>query len=132
MRVHDLFLISFSDENSPNLAFSSCQNAITLEKPYNTALKVRFFDVRCLWLIESVFIKLSIGPGSLIWADDFVARWSFSLRDYCTWAGYPDYRFLQLNSATLQLNSSRLQLNSSVLQLNSSVTRMAAGANTKT
>ena len=61
MRVHDLFLISFSDENSPNRAVSSCQNAITLEKPYKIMLKVKFFGVRCLWLIESVFIKLSIG-----------------------------------------------------------------------
>ena len=60
MRIHDLFLISFSDGNSPNRAVSSCQSAITLEKPYKIALKVRFFDVRYLWLIESVFIKLSI------------------------------------------------------------------------
>ena len=30
-RVHDLFLISFSDGNSPNRAVSSCQNTITLE-----------------------------------------------------------------------------------------------------
>ena len=61
MRVHDLFLISFSNGNSPNQAVSSCQNVITLEKPYKIALKVRFFGVRCLWLIESVFTKLSIG-----------------------------------------------------------------------
>ena len=61
MRVHDLFLISFSDGNSPNRAVSSCQNAIALEKPYKTVLKVKFFGVHCLWLIESVFIKLSIG-----------------------------------------------------------------------
>ena len=54
MRVHDLFLISFSDGNSPN-------RAITLEKPYKIALEVKFFGVHCLWLIESVFIKLSIG-----------------------------------------------------------------------
>ena len=60
MRVHDLFLISFSDGNSPNRAVSSFQNAIMLEKPYKITLNVRFFDVRCLWLIESVFIKLSI------------------------------------------------------------------------
>ena len=60
MRVHDLFLISFLDGNSPNQAVSSCQNAITLEKPYKIALKVRLFDERCLWQIESVFIKLSI------------------------------------------------------------------------
>ena len=43
VRVHDLFLISFSDGNSPNRAVSSCQNAITLEKPYKIAPKVRFF-----------------------------------------------------------------------------------------
>ena len=61
MRDHDLFFISFLDENSPNRAVSSCQNAITLEKPYKIALIVRFFGVRCLWLIESVFIELSIG-----------------------------------------------------------------------
>ena len=60
MRVHDLFLILFPDGNGPNWAVSSCQIAITLEKPYNITLKVKFFDVRCLWLIESVFIKLSI------------------------------------------------------------------------
>ena len=35
MRVHDQFLISSSDGNSPNRAVSSCQNAITYEKPYN-------------------------------------------------------------------------------------------------
>ena len=61
MRIHDLFLISFSDGNSPNRAVSSCQNAITPEKPYKIALRVKFFGVRYLWLIESVFIKLSIG-----------------------------------------------------------------------
>ena len=61
MRVHDLFLISFSDGNSPNQAVSCCQNAITLKKPYKIAFRVKFFSVRCLWLIESVFIKLSIG-----------------------------------------------------------------------
>ena len=86
MRVHDLFLILFLDGNSPNWAISSCQIVITLEKPYKITLKVRLFDVRCLWLIESVFIKLSIDQE----ADDFVARWLLSLRDYCTWAGYPD------------------------------------------
>ena len=59
MRVHDLFLISFSDGNSPNRAVS-CQNAIPHENPYKITLKVKFFGVRCLWLIESVFIKLSI------------------------------------------------------------------------
>ena len=53
MCVHDLFLISFLDGNSPN--------AIMHEKPYKIALKVRFFGVHCLWVIESVFIKLSIG-----------------------------------------------------------------------
>ena len=77
MRVHDLFLILFSDVNSPNWAVSPCQNAITLEKPYKITLKVRFFGVRCLWLIESVFIKLSIGQKAS-WADDFVARWFFA------------------------------------------------------
>ena len=61
MRVHDLFWISFLDGNSPNRAVSPCQNAITLEKAYKITLKVTFFSVRCLWLIESVFIKLSIG-----------------------------------------------------------------------
>ena len=61
MRVHDLFLISFSDGNSANQAVFSCQNAIMFKKPYNIALKVWIFGVRCLWLIESVFIKLSIG-----------------------------------------------------------------------
>ena len=61
MRVHDLFFISFSDGNSPNRAVSSCQNVITLEKPYKIALRVKFFGVHYLWLIESVFIKLSIG-----------------------------------------------------------------------
>ena len=61
MHVHDLFLISFSDGNSLNRAISSCQNAITLEKPYKITLKVKFFGVRYLWLIQSVFIKLSIG-----------------------------------------------------------------------
>ena len=60
MCVHDLFLVSFSDGNSPNRAVSSCQNAITSKKPYQITLNIRFFDVRCLWLIESVFIKLSI------------------------------------------------------------------------
>ena len=55
------FLISFSDGNSSNPAVSSCQNAITFEKPYKIALKVKFFGVHYLWLIESVFIKLSIG-----------------------------------------------------------------------
>ena len=61
MRVHDLFLISFSDGNSPNWAISSFQTAITFEKPYKITLRVKFFGVRYLWLIESVFIKLSIG-----------------------------------------------------------------------
>ena len=47
MRVHDLFLISFSDGNSPNRAVSSSgQNAITLEKPYKIILRVKFFGVR--------------------------------------------------------------------------------------
>ena len=59
--VHDQFIVLFSDGNIPNRAISSCQNAITLEKPYKITLKVKFFDVCCLWLIESVFIKLSIG-----------------------------------------------------------------------
>ena len=61
MRVHDLFLISFSDGNSPNWAVSSCQNAIAFKKPYKITLKINFSGVCCLWLIESVFIKLSIG-----------------------------------------------------------------------
>ena len=56
MRVHDLFLISFSNGNSPNRAISPCKIAITSEKPYKIAFKVKFFVVRCLWLIESVFI----------------------------------------------------------------------------
>ena len=89
MHVHDLFLISFSDGNSPNRAVSSCQNTITLEKPYKITLRVKFFGVRYLWLIENLSL-LKYRPGSLIWADDFVARWFISLRDYCTWAGYPD------------------------------------------
>ena len=61
MHVHDLFFISFSDRNSPNWAVSSCQNAITLEKSYKITLRVKTFGVHYLWLIESVFIKLSIG-----------------------------------------------------------------------
>ena len=61
MRVHDLFLILFSAGNSPNWDVSSSQNTITLEKPYKITLEVWFFGVRCLWLKESVFIKLSIG-----------------------------------------------------------------------
>ena len=40
MRVHDLFLISFLDGNSPN--------SIALEKPYKTAFRVTFFGV---WVI---------------------------------------------------------------------------------
>ena len=61
-----------------------------LHLPYKIMLKVKFIGVRCLWLIEYVFIRLSIGQEALIWADDFVARWFFLLHDYCTWAGYPD------------------------------------------
>ena len=60
VHVYDLFLISFSDGNSPNWAISSCRNAIPLEKPYKITLKVSFFGMCCLWLMESVFIKLSI------------------------------------------------------------------------
>ena len=48
MRVHDLFLISFSDGNSPNQDVSSCQNAITLEKPNKIVVKVKVFGVHCL------------------------------------------------------------------------------------
>ena len=61
MHVHDLFLISFSDGNSPNQAVSSCQNAIMDTKPYNIILRVRFSGVYCLLLIESVLIKPIIG-----------------------------------------------------------------------
>ena len=43
VHVHDLFLISFSDGNSPNQAIFSCQNSIMLEKPYKIAFKVTFF-----------------------------------------------------------------------------------------
>ena len=34
--------------------------AVTHEKPYKIELRVRFFGAHCLWLTESVFIKLSI------------------------------------------------------------------------
>ena len=61
MRVYDLFLIPFWNGNSPNRAVSSCQNASMLEKLYKIAFRVKFFSVHYLWLIESVFIKLSIG-----------------------------------------------------------------------
>ena len=57
MRVHDLFLISFLDGNSPNRAVSPCQNIIMHhEKLYKIAFRVRFSGVRCLLLIESIFI----------------------------------------------------------------------------
>ena len=80
VRVYDLFLISFSGENSPNQVISSCQNAITHKKPHKITLSVRFLSY-----------KLSIyRPGNLICAEDFVAKWFFHCRDYCTWAGYPD------------------------------------------
>ena len=36
VRVHDLFLISFSDGNSLNWAISSCHNAIMCTKPYKS------------------------------------------------------------------------------------------------
>ena len=46
--VHDLFLILFSDGNSPNRAVPSCQNATAPEKPYKITLRVKFFGVRYL------------------------------------------------------------------------------------
>ena len=61
MRVHDLFLISFLDGNSPNWVVSSCQNTIMHVKPYMIALRARFSGVRCLLLIKFVLIIHSIG-----------------------------------------------------------------------
>ena len=61
VRVHDLFMISFLDGNSPNRVVSSCQNAIMHVKPYMIALRVRFSGVRCLLLIKFVLLIHSIG-----------------------------------------------------------------------
>ena len=60
MRVHDLFLIWFSGGNSPNRAVSSCENAITHEKPYKVVLGVGFSGVHCLLLMESVLLLNSV------------------------------------------------------------------------